>query len=148
MNNEHSTYSNTSLTYLDEDSIDRLYNTNLSEEYTTNEKVLTNYSNQKANHQNNASRWIMKTKTPQSIESKDYPKCAVCSDTASGTRYGVCVCEGCKEFFRRQRENANSRQLYCVDGNNACIITMQNRTQCRKCRLEKCIQLGMKMIGK
>jgi hypothetical protein len=27
-------------------------------------------------------------------------KCAVCNDSASGTRYGVCVCEGCKEFFR------------------------------------------------
>lgn len=41
----------------------------------------------------------------QSTQSEDLDpklgiKCAVCSDLASGTRYGVCVCEGCKEFFR------------------------------------------------
>lgn len=43
--------------------------------------------------------------TSQSTQSEDLDpklgiKCAVCSDLASGTRYGVCVCEGCKEFFR------------------------------------------------
>ena len=75
-------------------------------------------------------------------------KCAVCSDTASGTRYGVCVCEGCKEFFRRQRENVNIKTMQCVNGTNECEINVKNRTQCRKCRFEKCLRLGMKLVGR
>lgn len=38
--------------------------------------------------------------TAEDESQKSQIKCAVCSDSASGTRYGVCVCEGCKEFFR------------------------------------------------
>lgn len=40
------------------------------------------------------------TQKPTEDVVKSLIKCAVCNDSASGTRYGVCVCEGCKEFFR------------------------------------------------
>lgn len=152
INNEHS---NQSMSYLDEESIDRMFETNSADEYIENnpETAMSTYGAQKN------SRWMLKQASMpldsgilmSSISGsivKGVTKCAVCSDTASGTRYGVCVCEGCKEFFRRQRENSGNRSLYCVNGTNNCPINMNNRTQCRKCRLEKCLKLGMKLVGK
>lgn len=154
LNNEHS---NQSLAYFDEESIDRMFETNSADEYIENdaETAMSTYGAQK----NMNSRWMLKQNTlpldssilMSSISGsivKGVTKCAVCNDTASGTRYGVCVCEGCKEFFRRQRENSGHRSLYCVNGTNSCPINMNNRTQCRKCRLDKCLKLGMKLVGK
>ena len=85
---------------------------------------------------------------PNSIyqgESGGTMKCAVCTDDASGTRYGVFVCEGCKEFFRRQKHSLQHKTMVCVNGDNMCQITVANRTHCRKCRLNRCLALGMKL---
>lgn len=50
---------------------------------------------------------------------------------------------------RRQRENPTSNKvLKCVHGTNNCEINVENRTHCRKCRLDKCLKLGMKLNGK
>ena len=38
--------------------------------------------------------------------------------------------------------------LKCVHGTNNCEINVENRTHCRKCRLDKCLKLGMKLNGK
>ena len=146
------------MNFLDEESIDKMFENNSTDEYIENEETaMSTYGAKK----NPSSRWNIKHDSLPMDSSilmnscgttmsvlKGVVKCAVCSDTASGTRYGVCVCEGCKEFFRRQRENSGNRQLYCVNGSNSCTINMNNRTQCRKCRLEKCLKLGMKLVGK
>ncbi len=147
INSENSSYSDQSLSCNEDELDDKIIDTsNLHDEHLNNcVGIMPTTSYAKA-------KWMKKTNIVEDQKLSDsnlvFPKCAVCSDSASGTRYGVCVCEGCKEFFRRQRENSANRQLHCVNGTNDCEINLNNRTQCRKCRLEKCIRLGMKLAGK
>ncbi|CAG2177649.1 unnamed protein product [Oppiella nova] len=58
--------------------------------------------------------------------------CLVCGDVSCGYHFEVLTCESCKSFFRR---NALK---------NACTITVKNRKKCKKCRLDKCLAVGMK----
>lgn len=82
------------------------------------------------------------------LASDNPPRCGVCTDMATGVRYGVWVCEGCKEFFRRQRVNISIRTMECVTGSNDCEINTESRTLCRRCRFDKCVKLGMKLVGR
>ncbi|KAI3416397.1 hypothetical protein GPALN_005929 [Globodera pallida] len=66
--------------------------------------------------------------------------CVVCGDRASGHHYGVQSCEGCKGFFRR---SVQSGQLYECAKNNQCPVDRMSRNRCQKCRLEKCVKMGM-----
>lgn len=67
--------------------------------------------------------------------------CQVCSDKASGYHYGVLSCEGCKGFFRRAVIKKSSTLVCKNDGN--CQMDSYTRRKCPKCRLDKCIKLGM-----
>uniref|UniRef100_A0A5S6R3U1 Nuclear receptor domain-containing protein n=1 Tax=Trichuris muris TaxID=70415 RepID=A0A5S6R3U1_TRIMR len=71
--------------------------------------------------------------------------CKVCQDHSSGKHYGIFACDGCAGFFKRSiRRN---RQYVCKargsgqDG--ACTVDKTHRNQCRSCRLNKCLQVGM-----
>uniref|UniRef100_A0A914GWB7 Nuclear receptor domain-containing protein n=1 Tax=Globodera rostochiensis TaxID=31243 RepID=A0A914GWB7_GLORO len=66
--------------------------------------------------------------------------CVVCGDRASGHHYGVQSCEGCKGFFRR---SVQSGQHYECAKNNQCPVDRMSRNRCQKCRLEKCVRMGM-----
>ncbi|KAI3420450.1 tRNA synthetases class I (W and Y) [Globodera pallida] len=66
--------------------------------------------------------------------------CVVCGDRASGHHYGVQSCEGCKGFFRR---SVQSGQHYECAKNNQCPVDRMSRNRCQKCRLEKCLKMGM-----
>ena len=71
-------------------------------------------------------------------------KCLVCEDTATGRHYGVTSCEGCKGFFKRSiRKNL---MYACRDGGD-CLIDRTQRNRCRRCRLNKCLKMGMKKSG-
>ncbi len=144
---EHSSYSAQSLSYVEDESADQLFDVTAS-----TDDYLENAVAGKASTSHSRAKWMRRANIVEEQKMVGghlvVPKCAVCSDSASGTRYGVCVCEGCKEFFRRQRENSGNRQLHCVNGTNECEVNLNNRTQCRKCRLDKCIKLGMKLAGK
>ncbi|CAG2106062.1 unnamed protein product [Medioppia subpectinata] len=56
--------------------------------------------------------------------------------------YGAITCETCKAFFRRLSLKDNNC-IECVSDGN-CIITSQTRKMCQKCRLDKCLAVGMK----
>ena len=75
-------------------------------------------------------------------------ECVVCADVAFGNRYGCWVCEGCKEFFRRQREKNTAEVSQCVNGTNKCEINVNTRSVCKRCRFDKCLKAGMKLVGK
>lgn len=67
--------------------------------------------------------------------------CLVCGDRASGKHYGIVACEGCKGFFKRSiRKNLH----YSCQGNGACPINKVHRNRCQRCRLKKCLTMGMK----
>uniref|UniRef100_A0A8C5CGN3 Nuclear receptor subfamily 2 group C member 1 n=1 Tax=Gadus morhua TaxID=8049 RepID=A0A8C5CGN3_GADMO len=67
--------------------------------------------------------------------------CVVCGDKASGRHYGAVSCEGCKGFFKRSiRKNL----VYTCRGSGECVINKHHRNRCQYCRLQRCINLGMK----
>ncbi|XP_022658452.1 orphan steroid hormone receptor 2-like isoform X2 [Varroa destructor] len=67
--------------------------------------------------------------------------CVVCGDRASGRHYGAISCEGCKGFFKRSIR----KQLgYACRGDRNCEVTKHHRNRCQYCRLQKCLQMGMR----
>ncbi|XP_021954770.1 orphan steroid hormone receptor 2 isoform X2 [Folsomia candida] len=67
--------------------------------------------------------------------------CVVCGDRASGRHYGAISCEGCKGFFKRSIR----KQLgYSCRGTKQCEVTKHHRNRCQYCRLQKCLQMGMR----
>ena len=71
--------------------------------------------------------------------------CRVCGDTASGNHFGVLSCEACKSFFRRSIR-ANAR--YACRGSRSCAIEKHTRNRCQYCRLQKCVETGMRKEGR
>uniref|UniRef100_A0A1I8EGX4 Nuclear receptor domain-containing protein n=1 Tax=Wuchereria bancrofti TaxID=6293 RepID=A0A1I8EGX4_WUCBA len=74
------------------------------------------------------------------VSGKSKDLCVVCGDIASGNHYKVLTCEGCKSFFRRSIQK--KAKYHCVRSGN-CPITAKDRNKCQKCRLDKCLQMGM-----
>ncbi|KAL4703370.1 hypothetical protein ACJJTC_015448 [Scirpophaga incertulas] len=66
--------------------------------------------------------------------------CLVCGDKALGYNFNAISCESCKAFFRRNA--LASKEFKCPFTNN-CEITVVTRRFCQKCRLEKCLAVGM-----
>uniref|UniRef100_A0A914I8Q8 Nuclear receptor domain-containing protein n=1 Tax=Globodera rostochiensis TaxID=31243 RepID=A0A914I8Q8_GLORO len=71
--------------------------------------------------------------------------CRVCQDHSSGKHYGIFSCDGCAGFFkrsvRRQREYVCKNKggpLECE-----CPVDKTHRNQCRACRLQRCVDIGM-----
>lgn len=78
-------------------------------------------------------------------QKKDLPAnlqkiCLVCGDKALGYNFNAISCESCKAFFRRNA--LTSKEFKCPFTNN-CEITVVTRRFCQKCRLEKCLAIGM-----
>ncbi|NXF00318.1 VDR protein, partial [Menura novaehollandiae] len=67
--------------------------------------------------------------------------CAVCGDRASGYHFHVMSCEGCKGFFRRSI--IKGVQFTCPLARR-CPVTKAKRRQCQACRLQKCLDVGMR----
>ncbi|NXD73903.1 NR1I2 protein, partial [Eolophus roseicapillus] len=67
--------------------------------------------------------------------------CAVCGDRATGYHFHVMTCEGCKGFFRR---SINKGVQFTCSLTQSCPITKAKRRQCQACRLQKCLDVGMR----
>ncbi|KAI8780832.1 flocculation protein FLO11 [Biomphalaria glabrata] len=70
------------------------------------------------------------------------PPCKVCGEQGSGFHYGVTTCGACKGFFRRSL--VRTEPYICI-GRGHCHIgpETKRRKSCPKCRLEKCLSVGM-----
>ncbi|XP_077991533.1 vitamin D3 receptor B-like [Glandiceps talaboti] len=79
----------------------------------------------------------------QQTSTTDYGqlRCLVCSDKASGLHYGVVSCESCKSFFGRKIKS--KAKFSCEEGGN-CVMDLYTRRHCPACRLNKCLDVGMK----
>ncbi|EFO94919.1 CRE-NHR-56 protein [Caenorhabditis remanei] len=64
--------------------------------------------------------------------------CQICGQLANGNHFGVISCRACAAFFRRANLETDT---YCVLGN--CQIHKNGRFYCKKCRLRKCLEMGM-----
>ncbi|XP_074422793.1 nuclear receptor subfamily 1 group I member 3 isoform X1 [Larus michahellis] len=67
--------------------------------------------------------------------------CAVCGDRATGYHFHVMTCEGCKGFFRR---SINKGVRFTCPFSRSCPVTKAKRRQCQACRLQKCLDVGMR----
>ncbi|XP_044904368.1 nuclear receptor subfamily 1 group I member 3 isoform X2 [Felis catus] len=73
---------------------------------------------------------------------EDEPRnCAVCGDRATGYHFHALTCEGCKGFFRRTV--TRSTGLTCPFAGR-CEVNKTQRRHCPACRLQKCLDAGMK----
>jgi hypothetical protein len=73
-------------------------------------------------------------------------KCQVCKLVShNGYRCGARVCISCAAFYRRLcvKDSNYIRRLRCVGGRNRCDLAKQKRNMCRRCRMWKCLELGM-----
>lgn len=78
---------------------------------------------------------------PESVQpAEGQVLCKVCGDIANGIHFGVNTCEGCKKFFRR---GLVENQSYVCKNEKDCCINPRNRNNCRYCRYQKCIAVGM-----
>ncbi|NXH38354.1 NR1I3 protein, partial [Dicaeum eximium] len=67
--------------------------------------------------------------------------CSLCGDRASGYHFHVMSCEGCKGFFRRSI--IKGVRFTCPLARR-CPVTKAKRRQCQACRLQKCLDMGMR----
>ena len=73
--------------------------------------------------------------------------CKVCNSfkICGHNHYGAdCICHSCRGFFLRAVQSSYY-QIFQHNKNNNCIIDSKNRKSCKKCRFEKCLQVGMKI---
>ncbi|KAL3124620.1 hypothetical protein niasHT_010461 [Heterodera trifolii] len=69
--------------------------------------------------------------------------CSVCSRPCKHSKYGVKSCESCKHFFRRSI--LLMKEYKCTNGGK-CEIE-KNYAVCKRCRLNKCLTVGMNPRG-
>ncbi|XP_054152877.1 nuclear hormone receptor HR96-like [Oppia nitens] len=67
--------------------------------------------------------------------------CGICGDKAHGYNFNAVTCESCKAFFRR---NALRKKEFKCPFEGNCKIDSVTRKFCKKCRLKKCFDIGMK----
>ncbi|XP_077116594.1 nuclear receptor subfamily 1 group I member 3 isoform X3 [Ranitomeya variabilis] len=67
--------------------------------------------------------------------------CAVCGDKANGYHFHVLTCEGCKGFFRRSMTKGLT---FTCPFTRSCPVTKAKRRRCQACRLQKCLEVGMR----
>jgi len=67
--------------------------------------------------------------------------CLVCGEpTVSHKHYGAVCCYSCRAFFRR----SINQRFSCINGDNKCTIDKITRANCKSCRYNRCLEVGMK----
>ena len=69
--------------------------------------------------------------------------CHVCGDKAiAHLHYGGICCYSCKAFFRRAVQSGKDKMYKCKRDSD-CEVSVNTRKGCQRCRLEKCLSIGM-----
>ncbi|PIC15772.1 hypothetical protein B9Z55_022621 [Caenorhabditis nigoni] len=66
-------------------------------------------------------------------------KCLICTEPSPHVKFGYALCRSCSNFYR----HSNNKKLL-----EYCKPKCQDVLKCRKCRLRKCFELGMKLDKK
>ncbi|GMR47552.1 hypothetical protein PMAYCL1PPCAC_17747, partial [Pristionchus mayeri] len=72
--------------------------------------------------------------------------CLICTSPTRNAHLGVDACRACAAFFKRTL--ASGRNFTCRQGTGRCTIRKKEPFLCRKCRFDRCNELGMKWDGK
>jgi len=68
-------------------------------------------------------------------------QCLICNGPAAAHQhYGAVCCYSCRAFFRR----GITRSYVCVRGDDLCQVNSITRTNCKRCRYARCLEVGMK----
>jgi len=73
---------------------------------------------------------------------KDSKVCGVCGDKALGYNFDAISCESCKAFFRRNAHKGID--YFKCPYDERCRMDQSNRRFCKRCRLKKCFEIGMR----
>ncbi|KAF1752988.1 hypothetical protein GCK72_019543 [Caenorhabditis remanei] len=76
-----------------------------------------------------------------SIISLNFDLCQVCGQAAHGKHFGAITCRACAAFFRRSAKV--SKSVYKCHRNDKCEVLRNGRFACKKCKLKKCVLVGM-----
>ncbi|CAH1783280.1 unnamed protein product [Owenia fusiformis] len=68
--------------------------------------------------------------------------CGVCGDKALGYNFDAISCESCKAFFRRNA--LKGLDYFKCPYDEKCKMDISNRRFCKRCRLKKCFEIGMR----
>ncbi|GMT12182.1 hypothetical protein PFISCL1PPCAC_3479 [Pristionchus fissidentatus] len=78
------------------------------------------------------------------VESRGIPsisKCLVCSTNVTSSIFGLDACRTCAAFFKR---SIISRKTFvCRQGDRKCSIGKDDKFVCRRCRFDRCVEVGM-----
>ncbi|CAF1689040.1 unnamed protein product, partial [Adineta ricciae] len=69
--------------------------------------------------------------------------CAICGDRAIGYNYAVLSCASCKAFFHRNGQY-DLKRFKCLSNHGRCVIDVKEGRKCHRCRLERCLAMGMR----
>ncbi|GMS95026.1 hypothetical protein PENTCL1PPCAC_17201 [Pristionchus entomophagus] len=70
--------------------------------------------------------------------------CLICTSPITSTHFGLDACRACCLFFKRTK--LAGRKFDCP-GKGNCIIKKDDNTTCRKCRFDRCVEVGMEYEG-
>ncbi|XP_074658850.1 vitamin D3 receptor-like isoform X2 [Tubulanus polymorphus] len=73
---------------------------------------------------------------------KEDKYCGVCGDRALGYNFDAISCESCKAFFRRNA--LKGLEYFKCPYDEKCKMDISNRRFCKRCRLKKCFEIGMR----
>ncbi|KAI6229373.1 Nuclear receptor domain-containing protein [Aphelenchoides besseyi] len=88
-------------------------------------------------------RYVQQTPTVSTWHRNDSmtQRCRICGDTTKNKHFGTVSCSACSAFFRRTVAFGKSYQ--CTREKECDIRADEPRHQCRFCRFQRCIQMGM-----
>ncbi|KAK0412108.1 hypothetical protein QR680_006040 [Steinernema hermaphroditum] len=72
----------------------------------------------------------------------DSENCLICQAPAHGVHFQVNSCRACAAFFRRSALIADSYK--CRRATKNCVMLKDSKNNCRYCRYQKCLEVGMK----
>jgi len=75
-------------------------------------------------------------------KNKEDKICGVCGDRALGYNFDAISCESCKAFFRRNAPKG--LDYFKCPYDEKCKMDISNRRFCKRCRLRKCFEIGMR----
>ena len=92
-----------------------------------------------------ATTYLMQADFEKLQTTKSCGVCKVCGAPAGKHNYyGARCCISCRGFFRRSVQSNHYKFFDCKVPEN-CVVDIKTRKNCKKCRFDKCLRIGMRI---